>query len=141
MFGTACRRSVSKSLFHMDTTFFQTQVKRTDNRTYSKKTSQTQFFFFLSISFVLNLQTSEHLNVGVISGIALGSHVLGLILLPNFAPAYFTHIWDHILTHRALLLGYGVTSLTIVCLVPILMKMSAVITIDYTISMYFFNHS
>ncbi|XP_025419796.1 glycosylphosphatidylinositol anchor attachment 1 protein [Sipha flava] len=65
---------------------------------------------------------SEHLNVGVVSLITLGTHVLGLILLPNFAPAYFTYFWDHISTHRALLMGYGLLSFIIVCIMPILMK-------------------
>jgi hypothetical protein len=68
------------------------------------------------------LQISEHLNVGVVSLITLGTHVLGLILLPNFAPAYFTYFWDHISTHRALLMGYGLLSFIIVCIMPILMK-------------------
>ncbi|XP_025204359.1 glycosylphosphatidylinositol anchor attachment 1 protein [Melanaphis sacchari] len=64
----------------------------------------------------------EHLNVGMVSVITLGSHVIGLLLLPNLAPAYFTHFWNHIPTHRALLMGYGSISLTIVCLLPIIMK-------------------
>ncbi|VVC40320.1 Hypothetical protein CINCED_3A025613 [Cinara cedri] len=65
---------------------------------------------------------SEHMHVGVVSGIVLGSHVIGLILLPNFAPAYFTNFWNHIPTHRALLLGYTCVSVAIVCLLPILLK-------------------
>lgn len=58
----------------------------------------------------------------MVSVIILGSHVVGLMLLPNLAPAYFTHFWNHIPTHRALLLGYGSLSITIVCLLPIIMK-------------------
>lgn len=68
------------------------------------------------------LQISEHLNVGVVSVITLGSHVIGLILLPNFAPVYFTYFWNHIATHHALLLGYGTLSLITICCLPILMK-------------------
>lgn len=68
------------------------------------------------------LQISEHLNVGIVSLIFLSSHVIGLILLPNFAPAYFTNFWNYIPTHRALLLGYGLVSVAIICILPILMK-------------------
>lgn len=38
MFGTTCWCFVFKSLFHMDTTFFWTQIKRSVCRTYGKKT-------------------------------------------------------------------------------------------------------
>jgi len=67
---------------------------------------------------------SEDLNIGAVSVIILGTHVLGLILLPNFAPAYFTYFWNHISTHHALLLGYGLVSITTIGFLPILMKKS-----------------
>jgi len=65
----------------------------------------------------------------MVSVITLGSHVMGLLLLPNLAPAYFTHFWNYMPTHRALLLGYGSLSLTIVCILPIIMKKLVKVTI------------
>jgi len=59
----------------------------------------------------------------MVSIIILSSHVVGLMLLPNMAPAYFTHLWNHIPTHRALLLGYGLVSIIIIFFLPITMKM------------------
>lgn len=58
---------------------------------------------------------------------------MGLILLPNFAPAYFTYFWNRISTHRALLLGYGLVSTTVVCFMPIIMKKLVKINVTFTI--------
>jgi hypothetical protein len=67
----------------------------------------------------------------MVSVITLGSHVFGLLLLPNLAPAYFTHFWNHIPTSRAIYLGYGSLSLTIIILLPIIMtKLVKVIVIN-----------
>lgn len=58
----------------------------------------------------------------MVSVILLGTHAVGLMLLPNLAPAYFTHFWNRIPTHRALLLGYGSVSIIMVFFLPIIMK-------------------
>jgi len=67
--------------------------------------------------------------------ITLGSHVIGLILLPNFAPAYFTYFWNQLPTHHALLLGYSLMSITTVCVLPVLMKKS--VTTQILVTYYF----
>ncbi|XP_050433672.1 glycosylphosphatidylinositol anchor attachment 1 protein [Adelges cooleyi] len=64
----------------------------------------------------------ENLNIGVVSVIILGSHVFGLVLLPNFAPKYFTYFWNGVSTHHAMLFGYGCVSVLTVGLLPIIMK-------------------
>ncbi|XP_050545919.1 glycosylphosphatidylinositol anchor attachment 1 protein [Daktulosphaira vitifoliae] len=67
---------------------------------------------------------NENLNVAIVSLIILGSHMFGLILLPNVAPSYFTYLWNDMPTHYAILFGYGFISLLIIGLLPIFLKKS-----------------